>query len=621
MTQKGYLSKFYLKGKYKSSSGGQIFLGAANIPKGSVIVQTNGRKLVEGLDYIVDYQLGRVSIINQNILDSKSPITVSLENNSDFDINTRTFLGLKVDYKFSDKFTLGATALNSSVKPLVNKNDYKTEPINNTILGVDFNYKDEFITPTEFLDNFLFIDKDIESTLSWKGEFAYFIPGINSHGDGNQDSYIDAFDYTNASIDIKNPNMWFLASTPSGSDQDMFPESNSKNLSYGFNRARLAWYYIDPIFYTNSSEVPSYIRNDKSQLSSNQVRNVLVKEIKSNIDITVGMADNLSVLNLAYYPNERGSYNFDINGVSGISRGIDSDGKLKDADTRWAGIMRSLKTNDFEQSNIEYIQFWLMDPYDGQTSSDIGGDLYIHLGSVSEDILKDGRKMFENGLGEGVTSFERDIWGNVPTLQSFTYSFENDPNIRRSQDIGLDGLNNREELQFYSSYLDEIKKKLNNETLNKFIRDISNDDFLFYLSPIHDKENASILDRYKFYNNTQGNSVGSPNIATNDPDMEDIDRNSSMSSLESYYEYKVSLFPNDLVVGKNNIADKKISTVDLVDGSTRKVTWYQFKIPIYNPDKSIGGISNYSSMRFIRMILKNFKKRCCSSFWNYGTYA
>ena len=607
LSQKSHLSKFHLKGKYKSSQGsGQIFLETINVPRGSVIVESNGRKLLEGTDYIVDYQLGRVSIINQNILNSKAPINVSLENSSDFDMNTRRFWGIKADYKFSDKFNLGATALNYSVKPLVQKFDYNSEPIDNTILGVNFNYNDDFISPTNFLNNFLYIDKDARTTLSWMGDFAYFMPSVNSKG--NADSYIDDFDFTNAPIDIKNPSMWFLSSTPSGSNQDMFPEGSASNLSNGFNRARLAWYYIDPIFYTNSSTVPSYIRDDKKQLNSNQVRNVLVKEIKTNMDVTVGMINNLSVLNLAYYPNERGPYNFDVNGLANISKGIDKDGKLKDPHTRWAGIMRSLSTNDFEESNIEYIQFWLMDPYDGQTSGDVGGNLYFHLGSISEDILKDGKKMFENGIGKGLDSQESNIWGNVPKLQSFTYTFENDYNIKQMQDVGLDGLDNRQELDFYDKYEDDISKKLTDQSLDNFKSDISNDDFKFYFDILHDQNRASILDRYKYYNNTQGNSLDAPNISTNDPDVEDIDRNSTMSTLERYYEYKISLFPKDLVVGKNNITNKKVSTVSLSDGTTRKVSWYQFKIPIYNPDKSIGGIDNYASIKFIRMLLKDFKK-------------
>ena len=77
--------------------------------------------------------------------------------------------------------------------------------------------------------------------------------------------------------------------------------------------------------------------------------------------------------------------------------------------------MRPLTTNNFDQANVEYLQFWVMDPYENYSltteeglpqgidpldlSNQIG-DIYIHLGNVSEDILKDSRKMYENGLPE-----------------------------------------------------------------------------------------------------------------------------------------------------------------------------------------------------------------------------
>ena len=70
---------------------------------------------------------------------------------------------------------------------------------------------------------------------------------------------------------------------------------------------------------------------------------------------------NVSMLDLAYYPAERGPYNFDASPTQ-FSAGMASDGFLNDPASRWGGIQRRIETNDFEAANIEYIQFWMMDP-------------------------------------------------------------------------------------------------------------------------------------------------------------------------------------------------------------------------------------------------------------------
>ena len=64
------LNKFRLKGSYKSSSGSEISLNAMNVPEGSVTVTAGSQMLVENQHYTVDYMLGRVTIIDEGILNS-----------------------------------------------------------------------------------------------------------------------------------------------------------------------------------------------------------------------------------------------------------------------------------------------------------------------------------------------------------------------------------------------------------------------------------------------------------------------------------------------------------------------------------------------------------------------
>ena len=45
----------------------------------------------------------------------------------------------------------------------------------------------------------------------------------------------------------------------------------------------------------------------------------------------------------------------------------------------WGGMMRKLETNDFEAANIEFVEFWMMDPFNNEDGLLIihGGDMYI----------------------------------------------------------------------------------------------------------------------------------------------------------------------------------------------------------------------------------------------------
>jgi cell surface protein SprA len=125
-------------------------------------------------------------------------------------------------------------------------------------------------------------------------------------------------------------------------------------------------------------------------------------------------------MNLSFFPNERGPYNLDV-------EGMDENGYLINPTKRWGGIMRKLDVTDFETSNIEYIEFWMMDPfiYD-KNGTDKGGELYFNLGDISEDILKDGKKFFEHGLpvDKNESKTETTVWGRVPKTQSTVTAFD-----------------------------------------------------------------------------------------------------------------------------------------------------------------------------------------------------
>ncbi|MCH8555105.1 MAG: cell surface protein SprA, partial [Schleiferiaceae bacterium] len=604
-----------------SASGSEISLNAFNIPKGSVSVTAGGQTLSENVDYTVDYSLGRVKILNESILNSGVPIRVNFENNTLFNFQTKTFMGVTFDHRVSDDWNIGGSFLRLSERPLTQKVNIGSEPIANNIWGLNTQYNKEAPWLTRAVDKIPFINTKEASNISFQGEFAHLIPG-SPRGiklDGEETTYIDDFESSQTEIDIRGFNQWFLASTPAG-QPDLFPEAAvNNNHEYGFNRAKLAWYVIDPVFHTPSGQAPENIRNNRSLISNHYTRQVLLQEIFPNIQIDPAQPRNIAMFDVAFFPEERGPYNFDVEGVPGISSGMNADGSLRDPRTRWGGIMRALQTNNFEEQNIEFIQFWMLDPFLEDPTLQ-GGDLYFNLGSVSEDILKDGRQFFENGMSPSGdrTVVDNTVWGFVPRAQPIVEAFDNDATARQFQDVGLDGMDDAEERAWEVNgvtYLQRLEAAFGagSQAYQNAFQDPAGDNFVYYRGDDLDANDAGVIERYKGFNGTEGNSgtaqiQGFPASSTNLPDREDLNRDFTLSKTEAYFQYELSIRPNDLRVGQNYITDVVETLVDLPDGTQKTAVWYQFKIPVFEPDRTIGPIGDFRSIRFIRMFMKNFEQ-------------
>lgn len=614
-------NKFVLAGKYQASNGAQIRLEAMNVPRGSVVVTAGGVVLTENSDYTVDYAMGIVTITNQSIIDSGQSINVTLENQSMFSTQRKTLLGLDINYKFSKRFNIGATIMHFSEKALTEKVNIGDETVNNTIWGINFDYNTDFMWLTNLLNKIPTVNATAPSTLSVRGEFAQLIPHKQKSGTNKGSSYIDDFETSQSAIDLRSPYSWFLASTPYDPAADaLFPEAAlSNNVDYGKNRALLNWYFIDRMFTDrNSSLCPGYIRSDVEQLSNPYVREVQTREVFPGRQLTYGESSTIQTLNLSFYPTERGPYNLD-------ATNIDDSGNLLNPEKRWGGIMRKMDNTNFEQSNIQYIEFWLMNPFMEQNNLD-GGDLYFNLGEISEDILKDGLKSYENGIPyDGNDQYlQSTVWGRVSSQNSLTYAFDNNSGSRLVQDVGLDGLPNEMEFTFdsYRDYLDQLRQRLPAATVaamqdDKFspFNDPAGDNYHFFRGYDYDDQRLSILERYKRYNGVEGNSL-SPEDADEPlyqssrslPDVEDVNQDNTLNEYERYFQYHVSIRPEDFVVGKNFIADKQTSVVVTRDGNAQEVEWYQFKIPITGYEKAVGSINGFSSIRFARMFMTGFKQ-------------
>ncbi|WGD35442.1 cell surface protein SprA [Olleya sp. YS] len=588
-------NKFQIKGRYKSSGGDGIPIGGFNVPRGSVRVTAGGRVLVEGQDYTVNYQLGRVYIIDEGLRASNIPIEVSTENNSIFGQQTKRYTGINVEHQFNENFVIGATYLNLNERPITQKANYNSEPINNTILGFNANFSSELPFLSRLVNKLPNIDTDAPSNISVRGDFAYLLPGAPKGTDfnGEATAYIDDFEGTQNGIDLKSAQAWNLSSRPLNvNGVATFDDNGIEN---GYGRAMLNWYTIDPIFY--GSQRPSGISDD--DMSSLYTSRVFVNELFPEQDIAQGQTSVLNTLDLTYYPVERGPYNFEPGTENGTT--------VNPQDS-WAGITRQITSTDFEQANVEYIEFWLQDPFQ-EDPSNPGGKLYINLGNISEDVLKDGRKQYENGLPQdgNISLLPQTVFQSVvPQNQALIYAFDTTGQERTNQDVGLDGYDDGEEAANFPPGFSGLT-------------DPAQDNYNYYLNT-----EGSIFDRYKLYNGVDGNSPDAFSDtnrgSTTQPDVEDVNRDNTMNTIDSYFEYEVEITPatlninNEYIVDTKNVTDNNNPRV-LPNGDTAFPKWYQFRIPIRTDDEFVvNGITDLRSIRFTRLYLNDFQQNTTLRF-------
>ena len=375
------------------------------------------------------------------------------------------------------------------------------------------------------------------------------------------------------------------------------------------NRARLSWYVIDR--FVNISE--------ETKNTNSFTRNIQQAELFQR-QIAQGQLADLLTFDMTYFPSERGPYNYDLPNGTDFSAGIELDPldndklRLKEPDTRWAGIQRYLNNNDFEANNYEFIEFWMLNPYGDMPQPHPGhtvdeeGFMTIHLGNVSEDILYDDQQFYENSLprdGERVESCPT-AWGEVPLGTPINDAF---PGQNFSdQDLGLDGLNNNDELRKHESYIDALIADL--ALPPAVAADPAADDYVFFNDDlVFTDQDDNLLERYKYINNPQGNS---PDVSAQGnfqrgnpvPDKEDLNNNRSLDRAESYYEYKIKLKNQDGFI--DEAATPFIRDTRTIQNGNLEETWYRFRVPL-NQGEAVNGIQGFRSIQFIRMLVNGFE--------------
>jgi cell surface protein SprA len=614
------LNRYIFKGTARTSGSatGEIPLNAYNVPQGSVQVTAGGQVLKENVDYTIDYTSGNIRIINEAIKRANLPIQVNYENNATFGVQQRTYLGLRWDYLVNNKLSIGGTMVRLSERPFFTKMEYGSDPIKNSMLGIDVSYQNELPRVTKWLGKLPFYKPNGATSINAFAEAAQLKPGHSPQIGKGADGliYVDDFEGTKASIDLRFPLIsWTLSSTPKGAtDQSgniLFPEAGLfDDINYGVNRAKLAWYNIEPQLQERRNQNNPI--KDLDELSDPRVRAVAQQEIFPQRTPDFGQ-NQLVTFDLSYYPKDKGPYNYD-------ATNLDANGKLLNPRSRWGGIMRSIDQTDFETANIEFIEFWVLDPFIKNTNPR-GGTLYFNLGNISEDVLKDSRRFYENGLPTPTipSATTTSTWGRIPLNPiQVTTGFSNEPNDRPFQDVGFDGLLDTSETRFRADYLQSLSSRFGtgSPVYQKSIADPSTDNFKYYRDQSYDQTNTGILGRYKEFNNPQGNSPIADNTQefasafTLYPDNEDLNRDNTLNESEEYFQYKVDMKPgNDpaMQVGQNFIVDRKLVSVELANGNKETQTWYQFRVPITKYYKRVGEIPDFKSIRFMRMFMTDFE--------------
>ncbi len=604
-------NRYFLKGSYHGSRGSEISLNSINVAPGSVKVTANGITLQEGIDYQVDYTIGKVMVLNQGVLSSGQELKVTFETNSLFGIDTKTMVGSRFDLNLSKDFQLGGTILHMNEKPLTNKIIIGDEPTANTIWGLDGIFRRDSKFLTKLVDKLPFLQTNEISTIQAQGEFAQLIPGhpraIEVNGEKGI-AYLDDFESAKTTFDLMGFRAWSLASFPGNNgNNNMFTPGPGWNaaLSEGFNRGRLAWYSIDPSFYYGSTDEDF----PEADLSNHYTRQVTPNEVFPNQTRISG--DNLlRTFDLHYIPNQRGMYNYEAD-----PNLLNPDGTFQNPEEMWAGIQRRTSGNtDFEAANFEFIEFWMMDPFINEPNN--GGQLLLDLGAISEDVLRDNVRNFENGLPgdpNDINTVDTSAWGMYPLTTPPTTSFSNEPSERPNQDVGLDGLPNTKEGDFFSGYLDALNVAFPGtpQIVQQATADPSGDDYQYFRGT--NLNGQGILQRYLPFNGHEGNTPlnstqnGYSTQGSPTPDSEDLNQNSTLNTGERYWEYKMNLTPGDMQVGKNYIVDIIPAEVNLLNNTTDTVRWYQFRVPL-NSGKAIGDIADFKAIEFIRMYMNGWSK-------------
>lgn len=344
-SQNSVKNKFVITGKVSGTATSVYTLGF-NIVENSVKVTLDGRQLTAGVDYVMDYNVGQLTIRNSDALVPNANLKISYEQNDLFQLASKTLVGLRGMLDISQNTKLGFSMLNLTQQTLSDKVRLGEEPISNSIYGVDFTTSSEMPFMTKLLDHV--ISTKEKSSITFSGELAYMNPDPNTKKStiasdkGQSIAYIDDFEGSKKTIPIGvTYGSWKDISVPMGMPLDYMPMMDYKGK---------AWWY-----------------NSRNNIV--QVTKIWPKKKVASGD------ENVTVMDFVFRPTLSGAYNY--NKAPKDSANI----------PKWGGMMKRLSTSstDLNSENMEFIEFWI-NPRN-YTATDT---IFIDIGKISEDIIPNG---------------------------------------------------------------------------------------------------------------------------------------------------------------------------------------------------------------------------------------
>ncbi len=576
------LDLFRITGAVSSRSSGSVRIGH-RIPKGSITAVQGGRTLIEGSDYQVDYDQGELTILST----SEEPVELSIPLESQTEIKRRSLFGIEAELALVSHLTFGTSLYGYVEDSGEEKMSIQQEDLRNTILGAHLSYDYSSRRLSQRLAGISQVSPDLPTSLRVRMAYAHLISDYNTSGERGQ-IVIDDFEDGGSAVDLTSSLRWQLSSSGE-SDAD--------------HRAHLAWFNVDPLLVRDGAPgqpVSLARRQDMRRLPL--VREYRMEELFPRRDLNQLGTQFIQMLNLSYYPDERGPYNYRTEGwVEGA--------KLSRATDNWAAIATPLEVQDLEKERITSLELWLLDPYySGQDVPE--GDLLIDLGRFSEEIIPDGALDFESSLPTVTTPHGRRA-ESVPPVRSFS------SDGIESQDVGLDGVSSGEEQELFADYLSSLRTVIDPDAWTKGgvtlpgspLEDPSGDDYHFYLGERWDRAEAGILDRYKYINGTEGNSLprliqGHPSAWTDLPDTEDLDGDGVLTSRESFFRYQLSLSREGLQPGGKWYTGEVVVRED----GSQTSRWVKLTIPLSKYDATMGIHPSMQDISAVRLILRRFNQ-------------
>lgn len=642
---------YRIEGEFRGGVQEVYDLGFA-IVENSVTVKSGNIELTEGTDYIVDYATGTVTITNPTYLTHGRDVRIAFERNQFVAIQKKTLLGLRANYDFSDKFSLGATWMRLSERPLIDKYRLGEEPIANTIWGLDLRYAAEPRWMTSLVDALPLIQTRAPSAFEFKGEFARLSPGhpqtlafeqsrenLRSVASPNARdfyddelsgiSYIDDFEGTENAYSLLQPGAWMISAAPEGHEgaPGVGPPGAITYDGDGVTdpalraswRGLFGWYSIAATTYSNFAR----------DLITPATEPVRIHEVYPDRQLERGTPQTLTTLDVYFDPTRRGPYNY--NRELGTTF-------AEQPHYVWGGMAQRLPEGytDFGgRNNIEFVEF-IFAPYggkDGREPIDPSARLVIDLGQVSEDIIPNKEMNSEDGL---LSVQAEDDWGR-PAGGTTDGIVNINRETMRTEDLGLDGLPSGitarvaaengtpyplTENEKFADFLEAIAADLaGTPAYAHAVLDPSADDFRsfqdndYFNDPELFPGGATIQERFsQFFSGLELNSLEAQNLIAQRgtpgnsrlPDSEDLNLNGRLDRTERHFRYEIPLAPGLVdqpcaegqTTGCNPFYVTTIHNPELEEAKP----WILVRIPVRTDHKAaIGGIENFDFIEAIRM--------------------